>query len=58
MNLVGLATTGVLMILFSLGLREGLGRGRLVNAGSTLVPGAGAASIAMAILSCDRGVFR
>lgn len=55
MNIAGLAGTGLLMILFSLGLREGLGRGRAVTAGSLLVAGAGAAYVAMAFFSCDRG---
>jgi hypothetical protein len=55
MNLAGLAATGILMVLFSLGLREGLGKGRAVTTGSFLVAGAGIAYIGMAFFSCDRG---
>jgi len=55
MNLLGFAATGILMVLFASGLREGLGKGRAVTAGSLLVAGAGAAFIAMSFISCNRG---
>jgi len=54
MNLA-FAATGILMVLFAPGLREGLGRDRAVAAGSLFVAGAGAAFIAMGFISCDRG---
>lgn len=55
MNLLGLAGTGILMVLFSLGLRDGLGRTRAATAGSLLVAGAGILYLVMAAFSCDPG---
>jgi len=55
MNLAGFVATGFLMILLSVGLREGLGRGRMATAGSLLVAGAGIAYLAMAVFPCDPG---
>jgi len=55
MNLLGFAATGILLVIFSLGLREGLGEGPAATAGPVLVALAGISYLAMAVFSCDPG---